>query len=98
MMRGKEVFFRIIRFVKELGICPICNEKGHLSKSGTNSYYCSSCECNSIIEKDKLIMQWYTIDEHGRRVLKSQEILVGEPKWMNMLRDIRRKIRQGKLR
>lgn len=97
-MQGKEVFFRVIRFIKELGICPICNEKGHLSKSGISSYHCSGCECNSIIEKDKLIMQWYIIDEEGRRVLKSREIFVGEVTWTNLLKDIRQRIRQRKLR
>lgn len=98
MMQGKQCFFRVIRFIKELGICPTCGEKGQLFKSGINSYHCSFCSCTSIIERDRLIVQWYVMDEHGRRVLKSQEVLVDEPKWANMLRDIRRKIRQGKLR
>jgi len=72
------------------GFCPYCCNK-HLIPHDTNSYYCTTCECIFVIERDEVISKFYRIDEHGRRVWNCNRHKMDSTLWKGMIGHLRKK-------
>jgi len=87
---SRDIFYKVVEAVKRDGFCISCWQMSFCKKSGLKTLTCTKCKTSVIIERDRIIQEWYVIDECcGERKLKSSEIFADNPYWLKTLRHIR---------
>lgn len=83
-MGKKRDFFHAIFLIRMRGFCPYCYER-HITPHDTNSYFCTSCNCIFVIEKDEVVSKYYDIDRHGRRFWHCQKHKIDDALWKSFV-------------